>query len=119
MAHILVVEDDSTLARLIQDILEEEGYTVTVVTRSMQALDTLRVIQPDLILLDVLLDALTGIDLCEAITGHPATAHIPIILCSAVAKSWVPVTCPYRAFLAKPFAVQRLLEVVAIHVRRA
>ncbi|ENM6581113.1 response regulator transcription factor [Vibrio alginolyticus] len=62
---ILLVEDDSEIARLTKMYLEAEGYTVTVIDNGQNALETIKGLKPDLVLLDLMLPGKTGAEICQ------------------------------------------------------
>jgi len=65
LPHIMVVEDDESLAAWIADYLNSQGYQVSVATRGDDALELIRTDEPDLLVLDVMLPGLTGLEVCE------------------------------------------------------
>ena len=65
LPHIMVVEDDESLAAWIADYLNSQGYQVSVATRGDDALELIKADEPDLIVLDVMLPGLTGLQVCE------------------------------------------------------
>ncbi len=62
---ILLVEDDSEIARLTKMYLEAEGYLVTVVDNGLNALDAIKDLKPDLVLLDLMLPGKNGAEICQ------------------------------------------------------
>jgi DNA-binding response OmpR family regulator len=84
--HILLVEDDAVLSRLEAGILTAQGYVVTVVESGEMALENLREITPDLVLLDLDLSGLMdGWDVLKALRAGAGTSTTPVILTSAEA----------------------------------
>ena len=77
---VLIAEDDKNIAELLQMYLEKEGYAVTVAYDGGQALTKFRAIQPDLVLLDVMMPVMDGWGVCRAIR---AESQIPIIMLTA------------------------------------
>ena len=65
LPHIMVVEDDESLAAWIADYLISQGYQVSVATRGDDALELIKADEPDLLVLDVMLPGLTGLQVCE------------------------------------------------------
>jgi len=73
-AHIMVVEDDHSLATWIADYLNSHDFQVSVATRGDDALELIKADEPDLVVLDVMLPGLTGLEVCEqarAFYSHP------------------------------------------------
>ena len=82
MKHrIMIIEDDPSIARLVLDGLEEEGFSVECVSNGAVALKAVRSFAPDVILLDLMLPGLDGFEICRAITD--GSLRIPIIVVSA------------------------------------
>jgi CheY-like chemotaxis protein len=118
MAMILIVEDEQSIAHLLQDILEEQGYTVGLSSNGQEALERLPDLAPHVVLSDVMMPLLDGIGLCHSIQRDPSYQGIPIILMSAGHERHLS-GCVYTAFLAKPFQIDDLLTVVARVVTNA
>ena len=83
MAQILVAEDDPKQAELIRRYAVAEGHSVTVVADGSSALDAVRQRVPDLLILDVMMPALDGHDVCRVLRAAPETAHLPILMLTA------------------------------------
>src|SRR3712207_9453612 len=79
-SRILVVDDDTSLAEMLTIVLQGEGFEATVVNDGAQALPTVRELQPDLVLLDLMLPGMSGIDVCRAIR---AESGVPIVMLTA------------------------------------
>jgi DNA-binding response OmpR family regulator len=83
MAKILVIDDLPENVYLLQDRLEREGYKVISSYDGKSGIEKATYENPDLILLDVMMPDLTGIEVCKSIVENPATSNIPIILVTA------------------------------------
>ena len=81
--HILVVEDEPDTAELIELHLKNDGYRVTVAGDGDQALKKVHKHMPDLVILDLMIPEITGVEVCKFIRKDPATQSIPIIMCTA------------------------------------
>jgi CheY-like chemotaxis protein len=85
---VLVVDDDATIRRLLQITLETEGFTVTTAGDGVEGL---RMAQeqprPDLVLLDIMMPGMDGLQVCHTLKNDPATKDIPVVLLSAKAQS--------------------------------
>lgn len=118
-AKILVVEDDRTAGDLFRRALAMEGYSVVVVRSGAPVLETARAEQPDLILLDIVIPAPSGFEVCVQLKGDPATRRIPIVFVSGLPE--LPNRrhgCELGAvdYLAKPFKMDRLAACVRKHL---
>lgn len=111
---VLVVDDDESILDAISMILEDEGYLVEVIFKGDEVFEKVKVFQPDLILLDVLLSGRDGREICKALKKDPVSSSIPVILISAHPHAERSVDeCGADGFLAKPFETQDLLAIVA------
>ena len=79
--HVLVVDDDARLRALLQRYLAEQGFRVTTATHAAAARDQMRSVQPDVLVLDVMMPGETGLDLTAALRAAAAT--VPILLLTA------------------------------------
>lgn len=114
MAQILVVDDDPDLNKLIALILRVDGYDVRQAAEGETALRMVQESAPDLILLDMMMPGMSGIDVARALHDTPQTTHIPVVFCSAKCDQdsyaeglAIPQVVDY---VFKPFAPQDLLS---------
>ncbi len=84
MAKILIVDDDIQTTSLIEGMIKHNGHEPFSVNESKNALKIAEDIQPDLILLDIMMAEINGIALCKLIKSTPHLAHIPVIMVSAL-----------------------------------
>jgi CheY-like chemotaxis protein len=77
---LLLVDDSATVLMMERMILASERFQIVTAANGEEAQERARAEQPDLILMDVVMPKVNGIDACQAIKNDPATAHIPIIL---------------------------------------
>ena len=114
--HILLVEDDASLARLEAGILMARGYLVTLVENGELALNVLREIVPDMVLLDLdLPGAVDGWDVLKALRAYAGTSTTPVLLTSAEATAQKHLrtrgeTRSTLDHLPKPYPIQLLLK---------
>ncbi|MDF1605761.1 response regulator transcription factor [Nocardioides sp. YIM 152315] len=83
MARILVAEDDPKQAELIRRYAVAEGHDVTVVSDGRAAVDAVRRRAPDLLVLDVMMPRLDGLDVCRILRSAPETETVPILMLTA------------------------------------
>lgn len=119
MSTILIAEDELSIATLLRDTLEEEGYTVVLARHGQQALDQIGAARPNLVLTDVMMPILDGPGLCRALQANPATRSIPVIIMSAVADLPALDGCHYVDFIKKPFELQSVVDTIANAIGRA
>jgi DNA-binding response OmpR family regulator len=118
-AHILVVEDETKLARFVELELSYEGYRVSVMHDGLAGLTAARDSQPDLIVLDWMLPGLSGLEICRRLraTGD----KVPIVLLTAkdeVSDRVAGLDAGADDYLVKPFSVEELLARIRAHLRR-
>jgi two-component system, OmpR family, response regulator RegX3 len=117
--RILIVEDEESLADSVRYNLEREGYAVTVATDGRRALERFRAEQPALVILDLMLPEVSGLDLCRAIR---AESDVPIIMVTAKDSEADKVTgleLGADDYVTKPFSVRELVSRVRALLRRA
>jgi len=79
-ASILVVEDDTITLEFVRVCLSKEGFDVTCCKTGVDALSKLKKLRPDLIVLDIMLPDINGMDICKTVKSNEATKHIPIVM---------------------------------------
>src|SRR5687767_8270620 len=84
--HILVAEDDHDIAELISHYLKKAGWTTQVAAAGDQALAYIRNHPVDVVILDLMLPGMSGLDVCQALRGDEATASVPVIMLTARAE---------------------------------
>ena len=115
----MIVEDDQDIARLVSDVLSEEGFTTEVVTDSRQALDTFDRVRPDVVTLDVMMPSLDGISLCLELRRN---STVPILFISArkdPPDRVVGLRIGADDYLAKPFDTDELVARIEALLRRS
>ena len=80
---ILLVDDDPSHIALLREFLSKEGYEILAVSSATEVFQTVRTVIPDLILLDIMMPGITGIEACKILVNDDRTKHIPIILVTA------------------------------------
>src|SRR3972149_2024286 len=117
-ARILVVEDEEALADSIRYNLEREGYAVTVATDGRRAIDRFHAETPSLVILDLMLPELSGLDVCRLIR---AESDVPIIMVTAKdaeADKVAGLELGADDYVTKPFSVRELISRVRANLRR-
>ena len=80
MTKILITEDDPLMSRMYQKIFTFEGYEVVMAADGQDGLDKIRAEMPTLVLLDVMMPKLNGLQVLEKLKADPATSAIPVIM---------------------------------------
>lgn len=113
--RILVVEDNDRNRRLLKILLESRGYEVIEAVTGEEAMRYLRDSKPDLILMDVQLPNVDGLELTRNIKNNPQTAHIPIVAVTAYAMKGdreriLEAGCD--GYISKPIDTRKLILLV-------
>ena len=112
-ANVLLVDDDPVILKLLQVNFEMEGFKVSTANDGVEGLEKARAERPDIVLLDIMMPRMDGLEVTKALKGDPETKDIPIILLSAKAQaSDVQAGKDMGAddYLTKPFDPLELLE---------
>jgi CheY-like chemotaxis protein len=110
--RVLIVDDEIQIAAMLREMLEWEHYEVRVARNGRDALESLASFHADLILSDVMMPVMDGVEFCRALAAHPAYRNIPIILASAAGRSVHIEECAYATFFTKPFNIPDLLSAI-------
>ena len=116
---ILVVEDEASFVEALQIGLTREGFHVEVATDGAEALDQFRAVQPDLVLLDVMLPRVSGIDVCRQIRS---TSSVPIIMVTAKSSeidTVVGLEVGADDYVTKPYRIRELVARIRVQLRRS
>lgn len=112
----LVVEDDPNIARLLREILTLNGYLVAEVRDGAAAFEAVQRGKPDLVILDIGLPNVHGLDVLDQVKGNPETMHVPVIVVTAYCTTDMGTQALLggaAAFVGKPFSVARIGEAIA------
>ena len=119
---ILVAEDDRDIADLIALYVRKQGWEAYVTSSGDDALAYARQNSPDLVVLDVMMPGLSGLEVCRALRGNRSTAAIPIIMVTARAEETdriVGLEIGADDYIAKPFSTPELIARIKALMRRA
>jgi CheY-like chemotaxis protein len=109
---ILVAERDPVTAELEHYFLTSEGYDVRIVLDGRKALEEAELLQPDLIIIDVILPNINGLKVCQALKSNPKTSAIPVLVFSVLDVRERSLRAGADAFLLKPLEQPALIELV-------
>src|SRR5437667_5757645 len=122
MACVLVVEDEQDLQEVIAYNLREVGHEVVVSGEGGKALAAVRDARPDIVILDLMLPDLSGLEVCRTLKSDPTTRAIPVIMVTAKGAEVdrvVGFELGADDYVVKPFSVRELLLRVQAVLRRA
>ena len=113
MKKILIVDDNEASITLLLSVLGNR-YDLSVALSGEEAIESLMEELPDLIILDIVMDGINGIDLCKKLKQDHVTAHIPIVLLSATnnALSSKAKEVGASALIGKPFKVEHFISTI-------
>ena len=116
--RILLVEDEESLAESIRYSLEQDGFTVTLAADGRKAIERFRSDDPDLVILDLMLPELSGLDVCRLIREE---SNVPIVMVTAKdseADKVAGLELGADDYVTKPFSIRELVSRVRAHLRR-
>lgn len=121
VARILVVDDDEDIRRMLSLLLERENYEVLTASDGVEGLQKAVELRPDLIILDLLMPGMPGLEVCQRVRANPGTTKIPVMVLSGTTN-----LADYDAaqklgvvlFAPKPFRAPELLNYVRMLIER-
>ena len=119
MKTILIVEDDGRSMKLLSDLLRAQGHSILQSIDGMDTLQLARAHRPDLILMDIQLPNISGLEHTRTLKANHDLKHIPVIAVTAHAMKGdeskiLEAGCD--AYISKPISTHRFLEIVARHL---
>ena len=122
MHRVLVVDDESDVTELLQYRLEQEGYRVATLNDPMGFVFKVREFEPDLMLLDIMMPELSGIQLCRIVRADPSMKDIPVIFLSArgeVEDRIKGLEAGAEDYVSKPFNINELILRISKMLKRS
>lgn len=113
MTLILVVDDEFSIVEMLSAVLEEEGYEVMTASNGQEGLRLLQNTLPALVISDIMMPILDGLELCRRMQADGRLKFIPVVLMSAARTTSYLKECKYAALLKKPFGLSEMLQMVA------
>ena len=121
-ADVLIVEDEPDIRNLVVHHLTRDGFRCRTAGSGAEALARIRAAAPDLVVLDLMLPEMTGLEVCRRLRADPATAGVPIIMLTAKTDEVdriVGLEMGADDYVAKPFSPKELVARVRAVLRRA
>jgi DNA-binding response OmpR family regulator len=112
---VLVVDDEFDILEAVKGILELEGYRVLGASNGAQALNAMQQALPDLVLADLMMPVMDGLELLRKMRSDARLSRVPVVLMSALKPKVAQDEYGWRAFLQKPFDLDALLARVREH----
>ena len=122
MHRVLVVDDESDVTELLQYRLEQEGYRVATLNDPLGFVVKVREFEPDLMLLDIMMPELSGIQLCRIVRSDPSMKDIPVIFLSArgeVEDRIKGLEAGAEDYVSKPFNINELILRISKMLKRS
>lgn len=116
---VMIVEDNELNMKLFNDIIEGIGYTTIQTRDGMQALDIARQTMPDLILMDIQLPEVSGLDVTKWLKAEDALRHIPVIAVTAFAMKGDEERIRQggcEGYMSKPISVHKFIETIKAYL---
>jgi two-component system phosphate regulon response regulator PhoB len=120
--RILIIEDERALTDVLTYNLKREGYQTIVAHDGQEGLRKAQMMLPDLILLDLMLPLMDGLEVCRSLRAHESTRSIPILMLTAKAEETdqvVGFSVGADDYVTKPFSVKVLMQRIKVLQRRA
>jgi CheY-like chemotaxis protein len=119
-AKILIVEDDPDIMRILTHVLQGAGFQVVPAYGGEDAIRKVKLHKPDLVLTDLAMPKVSGVEVIEVIKTDPDTQHIPVVAVTAhvwdgLAQSAGQVGCD--GYISKPFTAKQIIQEVYRHLK--
>jgi two-component system, chemotaxis family, response regulator PixH len=115
MLTVLVVEDTPSEMELMTKYLRESGYTVISTTDAKDALVKAEQSKPDVVVSDIVMTGMSGLELCRNLKKNPTTQKLPVVICSSknqdLDRLWA-MKQGANAYVTKPFTKEELIQAV-------
>ena len=122
MGKVLIVEDEANIRQLVKYNLEKESFQVLEAEDGLLGLRLAKAEKPDLVLLDLMLPQMDGLEVCRSLKGNPATAALPIIMLTAKSEEIdkvIGLELGADDYMTKPFSPRELVARVKAVLRRS
>lgn len=119
--RILAVDDEESILQLLEYTLSREGYEVQTIASGGRVPDAVREFQPDLVILDLMLPEVDGMELCRKIKSNPKTQHLPVIMLTAKSEESDVISgleLGADDYITKPFSPKVLIARIRAVLRR-
>jgi two-component system NtrC family response regulator/two-component system nitrogen regulation response regulator GlnG len=112
-AKVLLIDDDKRLSEVVEALLTAEGYAVNSASDGLEGLSAIRKHNPSVVVLDIQMPHMDGIEVLSRMRSHPHLQHIPVILASAErGVSGIAQRFSHTSAIQKPFDLMQLVKMV-------
>ncbi len=112
--HVLVIDDNEDILSMLQAMLKHKGYKTSILVNTYELIQTIKNLQPAIILMDKLLSGSDGCEFCKIIKADAEIAPIPVIMISAHPQAKTEcLAAGAEFFIEKPFDMDHLLQTIA------
>ncbi len=119
MKRILIVEDELDIREILKMFLEDEGYEIVIAVDANKGFEVILQNKTDLIISDIMMPGMSGIDLLNKVKSTPEIHDIPFILMSAADLQLEKIGVKkHSTFIKKPFDIDKLLPLIAEHLKQ-
>ncbi len=112
MAHVVIADDDYGMLTLVANLVHQLGWTSDLASDGVEAWQKVQQVVPDLVVSDISMPVMNGLDLLGAIKSSPSLQHIPVVLMSSADNEAAARAAGCDAFVAKPFGGQTILTLL-------
>ncbi|MBS4026587.1 MAG: response regulator [Clostridia bacterium] len=119
---VMLIDDDKLLSKIVADYLTQEGYQMITAYDSEEAIEKIYQLTPDIILLDIVLPNMDGLQFCRLLRNDTRTSHVPIIMLTSkgnVEDKVEGLSSGADDYMTKPFELIELTARIKSHLRRA
>lgn len=116
VARVLVVDDEPDIVRLVSFALARRGHEVLSANDAVAGVEAAKSERPDIILMDVMMPVMTGLEAVRTLKGDPRTASIPVVMLSAKSQGYeqdAGLECGAERYVCKPFTPSELADTVS------
>ncbi len=116
---VMIVEDNELNMKLFHDLLDSQGYDIIQTQNGMEALDLARAHMPDLILMDIQLPEVSGLEVTKWLKEDEALRHIPVVAVTAFAMKGDEeriLAGGCEGYISKPISIPHFLETIASYI---
>ncbi|MFQ6027905.1 MAG: response regulator [Dehalococcoidia bacterium] len=113
MIHVVIADDDEVMRDLVERIVTLLGWTFDTAVNGIQAQEMVDRLVPDLVIADVGMSGMDGIDLLHAIKGNSRLSQIPVVMMSSMNRESEAREGGAAAFIPKPFTMEVMVQILA------